>query len=82
MRTPFARTLRVLDSAPWNEKRFARRLRELGIGAVDIRRRGLAGDVDQIRRRLKLAGRGRATVVITRVSDQPWGLICTDPDSR
>jgi SAM-dependent methyltransferase len=41
-RTPFARTLRVLDSAPWHEKRFARRLRELGIGAVDIRRRGHA----------------------------------------
>src|ERR1700722_6201034 len=32
--TPFARTLRVLDSAPWNEKRFAKRLRELGIGAA------------------------------------------------
>ena len=75
-RTPFARTLRVLDSAPWNEKRFARRLRELGIGAADIRRRGLAGDVDQIHRRLKLAGPNRATVVITRVNDKPWGLIC------
>ena len=76
--TPFARTLRVLDSAPWNEKRFARRLRELGIGAADIRRRGLAGDVDQIHRRLKLAGPNRATIVITRVNDKPWGLICTD----
>ena len=79
--TPFARTLRVLHSAPWHEKQFAKRLRDLGIGAVDIRRRGLAGDVDQIRRRLKLAGVARATVVITRVNDQPWGLICTDPDS-
>ncbi len=77
--TPFARTLRVLDSAPWNEKRFAKRLRELGIGAADIRRRGLAGDVDQIHRRLKLAGPNRATIVITRASDKPWGLICTDP---
>ena len=77
--TPFARTLRVLDSAPWNEKRFAKRLRELGIGAADIRRRGLAGDVDQIHRRLKLAGPNRATIVITRVNDKPWGLICTDP---
>jgi hypothetical protein len=77
--TPFARTLRVLDSAPWNEKRFAKRLRELGIGAADIRRRGLAGDVDQIHRRLKLAGPNRATIVITRVSDRPWGLICADP---
>ncbi|HEX4090940.1 MAG TPA: hypothetical protein VHZ33_19705, partial [Trebonia sp.] len=27
VQTPFARTLRVLDSAPWNEKRFAKRLR-------------------------------------------------------
>jgi THUMP domain-like/RNA cap guanine-N2 methyltransferase len=76
--TPFARTLRVVESAPWNEKRFAARLRELGIGAADLRRRGLAGDVDQIRRRLKLSGPHRATVVLTRVSDKPWGLICTD----
>jgi hypothetical protein len=74
--TPFARTLRVLDSAPWNEKDFAKRLRALGVGAADIRRRGLAGDVEQIRRRLKLSGPGQAVVVLTRVSDRPWGLIC------
>jgi hypothetical protein len=79
VRTPFARTLRVKHSAPWHEKQFAKRLRELDVGAVDIRRRGLAGDVDQIRRRLKLAGKARATIVITRVNDKPWGLICTDP---
>jgi hypothetical protein len=80
--TPFARTLRIVESAPWNEKRFAARLRELGVGAADIRRRGLAGDVDQIRRRLKLSGPHRATVVLTRVNDKPWGLICTDPGAR
>jgi THUMP domain-like len=80
VRTPFARTLRVWHSAPWHEKQFAKRLRELDVGAVDIRRRGLAGDVDQIRRRLKLAGKNRATIVITRVNDRPWGLICVDPD--
>jgi SAM-dependent methyltransferase len=81
--TPFARTLRVLESAPWHERRFARRLAELGIGAADIRRRGLAGDVAQIHRRLNLRGPGHATVVITRSSGRPWGLICTDvPDDR
>jgi hypothetical protein len=78
VRTPFARTLRVVDSAPWNEKRFAARLRELGVGAADLRRRGLAGDVDQIRRRLKLHGPHRATIALTRVNDKPWGLICAD----
>jgi SAM-dependent methyltransferase len=74
--TPFARTLRVLDSMPWHEKRVARRLRELGIGSADIRRRGLAGDVDQIRRRLGLRGDLAATIVLTRRNDQPWTLIC------
>jgi THUMP domain-like/RNA cap guanine-N2 methyltransferase len=78
LRTPFARTLRVLESAPWHERHFARRLAELGIGAADIRRRGLAGDVQQIHRRLGLHGPGRATVVITRSSARPWGLICAD----
>ena len=74
--TPFARTLRVVESAPWHEKRFAARLRELGIGAADIRRRGLAGDVDRIHRRLRLRGAGTAVLVLTRVANRPWGLIC------
>ncbi len=77
--TPFARTLRVTGSLPWNHRAVAARLRELGIGAVDIRRRGLAGDVDQVRRQLKLSGPGRATLVMTRAADRPWALICTDP---
>ncbi len=76
--TPFGRSLRVLDSGPWQEKRLATRLRELDIGALDIRRRGLAGDVEQIRRRFRLTGSGRATVLMTRVCDQPWGFICVD----
>ena len=79
--TPFARTLVVVDSAPWTEKRFAARLRDLGVGAADLRRRGLAGDVEQIRRRLRLQGPHRATIVLTRVRDKPWGLICADPGS-
>ena len=77
-RTPFARTLRVLESAPWHERDFARRLADLGIGAADIRRRGLPGDVQAIRRRLALRGPGRATIVLTRASGRPWGLICAD----
>jgi SAM-dependent methyltransferase len=76
--TPFARTLRVIDSAPWNQKQLPGRLRGLGIGAADIRRRGLAGDVDQLHRSLKLSGTRRATIVMTRVRDRPWGLICVD----
>jgi predicted RNA methylase len=78
LRTPLARTLRIIESAPWNEREFARRLNALGVGAADIRRRGLAGDVAQIHRSLNLRGPERATVVITRMNGRPWGIICAD----
>lgn len=80
LRTPFGRSLRIIDSGPWNQKRLPARLRELDIGAVDIRRRGLAGDVDQLRRQLKLSGGLRATVMMTRHEDRPWGLVCVDDE--
>ena len=80
LRTPFGRGLRVIDSGPWHEKQLPARLRALDVGAVDIRRRGLAGDVDRLRRRLKLTGSRRATVVMTRAGDRPWGLICVDAE--
>jgi predicted RNA methylase len=76
--TPFARTLRVIDSAPWRQRELPARLRALGVGAVDIRRRGLAGDVGELHRQLKLSGPLRATLVMTRVKNQPWGLVCVD----
>jgi SAM-dependent methyltransferase len=74
--TPFARTLQVLDSGPWDQKALRPRLRALDIGSVDIRRRGLAGDVEDLHRQLKLRGTRRATLVMTRVDDRPWALIC------
>lgn len=78
--TPFARTLRVLDSGPWDHKALTPRLRALDVGSVDIRRRGLAGDVENLDRQLKLRGTRRATLVMTRVDDRPWALICVNPD--
>lgn len=76
--TPFGRDLQVINSAPWNQKALPAVLRALDIGSVDIRRRGLAGDVDQLHRQLKLTGSRRATVVMTRVRNKPWGLVCLD----
>ncbi len=81
IRTPFARTLRVLDSGPVAQTALTPRLRALDIGSVDIRRRGLAGNVEDLHRQLKLRGTRRATLVMTRVEDRPWALICTDSDS-
>ncbi len=76
--TPFARALRVVDSFPWHEKHLKRRLRELEAGPIDIRRRGLPGDVDAISRRVRGSGARPFTVAMTRVEDQPWAIICEE----
>lgn len=75
-RTPFARTLRVLDSLPWHEKRIRERLTTLDTGSVDVRRRGLAGDVDRFHRGLRLKGSRRVTLLMTRLGGRPWCVIC------
>lgn len=80
--SPFARSLPIVASMPWHEKRVRARLRELDAGPVDVRRRGLAGDVDAIARRLRGAGPRPLTLAMTRVRDQPWALICDDPARR
>lgn len=77
--TPFGRTLEVEASMPWNLKMLRERLRSLGVGTVDIRKRGSAVDVEDVRRKLKLSGPRSAVVVLTRVSDRPWALVCTEP---
>ena len=80
--TPFGRELRVEASLPFGLKSLAAELRRLDIGAVDMRRRGLASDVDELRRRLRLQGSRQATVLLTRVVNKPWTLVCTDVDEH
>lgn len=75
--TPFARPLRIVASLPWNERRLRSRLQALDAGPVDIRRRGLAGDVDAIAARLRGKGDVPFLIAMTRVIDQPWALVCT-----
>lgn len=75
--TPFGR-LYVVDAVlPFALKALRAHLRARGIGAVDVRKRGSAVDVDDLRRRLRLRGDGHATVVLTRVADRPSALICS-----
>ena len=78
LRSPFGRGLVVEASLPFAVKPLAAELRRLDVGGIDIRRRGLAGDVDELRRRLRTSGSRTATVVLTRVVDKPWTFVCTD----
>jgi SAM-dependent methyltransferase len=79
--SPYGRDLVIEASQPFSVKALRAELRRLDIGAIDIRRRGLAGDVDELRRRLAGGGTRRATVVLTRVADKPWSFICSEPDN-
>jgi hypothetical protein len=59
---------------PFHLGRLRDRLRALGVGRVTVKKRAFAGDVDDIRRQLRLdrAAPGVATVIITRVGLTPW----------
>ena len=76
--SPFARALPIIASEPWNEKHLRQTLRELDAGPIDIRRRGLAGDVDAIGRRLRQKGSRPIMLAMTRHHDRPWAIVCDD----
>ncbi len=82
LQTPFARSLDVIASLPWHERTLKSTLRDLDAGPVDLRRRGLAGDVDAITRRLRGTGTQPFTIAMTRVMDQPWAIVCAEPGER
>jgi SAM-dependent methyltransferase len=78
LRSPFGRSLAVDASLPWSLKRLREVLRQRGVGAVEVRKRGSAVDVDELTGRLRLRGDARAVVVLTRVADRPWALVCAE----
>jgi SAM-dependent methyltransferase len=78
LRSPFGRPLVVEASMPFAVKPLTAELRRLDVGRVEIRRRGLAGDVDQLKHRLRTEGSRVATLVLTRVVNKPWAFICSD----
>lgn len=82
VRTPLARAFVVEDQLPFGLKTLRTRLRDRGVGRVEIVKRGSAVDVEQLRRQLRLSGDGQATVVLTRVAGQQTALLCRPVDPR
>ena len=75
--TPLATSWKILDVLPWHEKQIKRSLANLGIGPIDIRRRGLPGDVPSITKRLRGKGDRRAIIAMTRTDNIPTAIICS-----
>ena len=74
--TPYARCFEITHRMPFSLKRLRTALREQDVGALEIRKRGSALEPERLRRDLRLAGTGAATLVLTRVADEPTAFIC------
>jgi SAM-dependent methyltransferase len=74
--TPFAAAYAVEEVVPFSVKRLRAALRTRGVGRVTIKKRGFAMAPEEVRRQLKLAGDGDATVVLTRAGGKPVALLC------
>ncbi len=72
------RSFEVAESLPIDKKVLRKRLAELGIGKLEIKKRGIDLDPAQLRKELKLNGEGAATLILTRVGDARRALVCNE----
>ncbi|NQX15184.1 class I SAM-dependent methyltransferase [Rathayibacter sp. VKM Ac-2857] len=73
--SPFLRSFRVLAELPLDERTLARELRARGIGVLEIKKRGVDVDPARFRKKLGLAGRGSAVLILTRIQGRHRALL-------
>jgi hypothetical protein len=77
--TPFATAYAVQEWLPFNLKALRRRLRELGVGRLTVKKRGSPLDPDEAVRLLAPRGPEERVLVLTRVHGRHSALICSGP---
>ena len=73
--TPFARGFRVLERFAINVPTLKRALAARGIGALEIKKRGVDIDPAQLRPKLALRGSGSAVLLLTRIAGSRVALL-------
>ncbi|MGV8909422.1 MAG: THUMP-like domain-containing protein [Propionicimonas sp.] len=73
--TPFATAFEVLAELPFAERGLRRWVQEQGVGALEIKVRGIDVDPAVLRKRLKPAGKGSATLVLTPTASGARALV-------
>ncbi len=73
--TQLATRYRVLDVLPYKPATLASYLRERGVGALEIKKRGMDVSPERVRKELKLRGDNAATVILTRAGDRRVAMI-------
>jgi hypothetical protein len=77
----FAQAFAVEEVHPFGLRLLNRRLRELGVARVELKKRGFPVEPETLRPRLKLSGRGRqATVIFSRRAPAREGARITEDE--
>ena len=76
LESPWLRGFKVLENLTFDRKKLKARLQELGIGILEIKKRGSDVVPETLRKELQLKGKRAATLIITRVGDSHRALIC------
>ncbi|WP_311932276.1 THUMP-like domain-containing protein [Microbispora sp. H11081] len=80
VRTEWASCYEVTDVMPFSLKGLRAALRERRVGAVTIKKRGSAVDVERLRKDLRLSGDNSVVIVLTRIGERPYVLLCQAPE--
>ena len=75
--TPFAQSFAVEEVLPLNQKAIQRWVRSAGIGALEIKKRGVDIDPAQFRQSLSLSGDNDATLFLTRLEGKRTAIVTT-----
>lgn len=76
--SPWLRSFEVLEQLPLDAKQIKKRLSEMNIGKLEIKKRGVDVNPDEFRKKLLLKGEGAATLILTRVGDARRALVCVE----
>jgi SAM-dependent methyltransferase len=74
--SPWLKGYRVIEEMAFDRKKLKARLREAGIGVLEIKKRGADIVPEQLRKELDPKGSGKATLIVTRVGEAHRVLIC------
>ena len=75
LRSPWLRGFEILEVWPFDEKFIARELKARSIGILEIKKRGVDLIAEQFRKKLKLIGKGAASLIVTKRGDTRIALL-------
>ena len=75
VQSPWIKTFEIAETFPLDSKLISRELEQRGIGILEIKKRGVDITPEEFRKKLKLKGKGAASLIITKRGDTRIALL-------